>query len=1027
MTRRRGVLVEGVYEEVVTERVAAELESTTLESVVDLVEDAEAHDVLGRHLQREIERALDGLPREERADRARAIAASVLDHLAGALGIELAAERPAPPLRRLLALHRGAVPVRPRSPFSTSTLFTRSRSEPPLAQELAAEIETADRVDAIIAFVTVSGVNAIRDALHQLSRRGATLRLLTTTYRGVTEVAALDALARLPGAEVRISFDTRRTRLHAKAWLFHRTSGLTTAYVGSANLTSTALGAGHEWMVKACAPDMPQVIRQFTGTFETLWEDPEFERFAPDDPEHRARLVAALSAESAGTAADLFLVALRALPFQEEILDKLVVEREVHGRHRNLVVAATGTGKTVIAALDYVRQVAAAGGVPPRLLFLAHREELLEQARTTFRHALQDRAFGELLVGDRRPERWDHVFASIQSAQSQDLLGTYGAEYFRHVIVDECHHTPARSYQAIVPHLRPKLLVGLTATPERADGRSLLPDFDGHVAAELRLWHALDDQLLVPFEYYGISDGVDLRRVRWTRSGYDIGALGDLYTGNEARADLIAHQLVQRVANPRAIRALGFCVSVEHAKFMAERFTRAGIPALAVYADSPDRETAPDRLRARTVNVLFTCDLYNEGVDLPFVDTLLLLRPTQSSTLFLQQLGRGLRLAPGKTSCLVLDFIGQHHDEFRFDATLAALTGLPRARLRGAVEHGFPYLPSGCALQLDRVARDVILASLRVTLGGARRLTRELRELAADGEHPRLATFLAETGRDLSDVYDAGGWTTLQLDAGLTTPSASEAPDDLASLSRRLGLLQHIDEPERLRRYRDLLSSSKPPIGNELDRRRVMMLETQLNPRGTLRAAEASVEYLVARPAIVRELEELREVLEDRVSISTQAYPVADWALALHRHYSRREIAAAVGYVEAGDKSLNLQTGILKLDGQRELLFVTLDKSGKSFSPTTRYRDYARSPELFHWETQAGASVTRESGRRYVESPGNGWSFYLFVRTDPDAAFAFLGPITYQRHEGDRPIAITWRLATPIPAALFDRYAVFRP
>jgi superfamily II DNA or RNA helicase/HKD family nuclease len=1039
MARRRDgearPLVEGVYEHVVTEQLARDLEASTVAHVVDPLGDADAAVTLARHLGREIERALATLPLEHRAERARVLAAQLLDHLATLVSEEAAEllhdQHLPPPPRRLMAVHRGAVPERPATPLATSTLLTRGRNEPALGHELAREIAIADRIDAIVAFVTMGGVRSIQDQLHQFARRpGSRLRLLTTTFTGTTEVVALDALARLPNAEVKVSYDTRRTRLHAKAWLFHRDTGLTTAYVGSANLTSTALGAGQEWMVKVCAADLPHVIDKFAGTFETLWADGEFERYSPDNDEHRARLRAALAIEASTDVPDGFLVSLRAFPFQDEILDKLAAERAVHGRHRNLVVAATGTGKTVIAAFDYHRRCAMTG-VPPRLLFLAHREELLEQARRTFRYVLQDAAFGELLVGGSTPRSDEHLFASIQSAVSTGLVDRIGADYYRHVIVDECHHMPAASYQAIVPRLTPDVLVGLTATPERADGKSLLPDFDGHIGAELRLWHALDDQLLVPFEYYGVSDGVDLRTVRWSRTGYDAAALGELYTGDDRRADLVRHQLIKRVASARDVRALGFCVSIEHAKFMAKRFTGAGIPSLAVYGADPDRvrDDAPRRLRDRTVNVLFTCDLYNEGVDLPYVDTLLLLRPTQSATIFLQQLGRGLRHYPGKSSCLVLDFIGQHRDEFRFDTTFAALTGIPRARLRTDLEQGFPYLPSGCTLQLDAVARDEILRSLRSTLAGARRLTAELRELASDGARPRLAQFLAQTGRDLDDVYDAGGWTTLQRNADLVTAAHGEDPEELDDLSRRIGLLQHIDEPDRIRSYRDILRASiEPRPLTDHERRRLVMLDSQLHHRGVLRAAEETIEYFVARPTIVRELVELGEVLEDRVGLADQILPVSEWSLALHRHYSRREIAAAVGYVEAGDKNISLQGGILQLkEQQRELLFVTLDKSGKAFSPTTRYRDYAISPELFHWETQAAASVRRPSGRRYLDSATNGWSFFLFVRTDPGAAFAFLGAIRYESHAGDRPIAITWELATPMPGVLYERYATLRP
>ena len=1038
MARRVGgsarTLPLGVYEHLLTDELARDLLASTATRSTRLVDGPETHAALARHLGQVVARALSGVS----PDRAQVVTADLLAHLASLLGPDHADlaelildQQVQPPPTRLLALHRTpSPPDRPTSPLATSTLLTRKRMDPTLGHELAREIATADEVDAIIAFVTVGGVRTLHDALQDFARGAAPkLRLLTTTFTGTTEVAALDTFARLPGAEVRVSYDTRRTRLHAKAWLFRRHSGLTTAYIGSANLTSTALGAGQEWMVKVCAADLPHVIEQFAGTFDTLWSEPEFEPYAPDDPTLRARLQAALSAAgSSGAAPDSFLVTLRALPFQAIILDKLAAERAVHGRRRNLVVAATGTGKTVIAALDYVRQVAATG-VAPRLLFLAHRYELLDQARKTFRHAMQDPSFGELLVGNHEPAKWDHVFASIQSAASSGLLDRLGEDYFRHVIVDECHHVPAASYQAVVPRLRPALLVGLTATPDRSDGKSLLPDFDGHIAAELRLWHALDDQLLVPFEYYGIHDGVDLRSVRWSPKGYVAAELGGVYTGNDRRAELVQTQLAKRVADVRQIRALAFCVSVEHARFMAAKFTAAGIPSLAVFGDSPEREAAPGLLRTRAVNVLFTCDLYNEGVDLPFVDTLLLLRPTQSATLFLQQLGRGLRHSTGKSACLVLDFIGQHRAEFRFDATLAAITGVPRAKLRTAIEEGFPYLPSGCALQLDAVSREQILVSLRATLAGARRLTAELRDLAAaDAARPTLAHFLDETGRELADVYSAGGWSTLQRAAGVLELAPGEEAADIDELSRRLGMLQHADEPARLRTYRDVLAAgTRPQAWTAHARRQLLMLESQLSNGGTLRAAEETAAYFAARPTVVRELDELREVLEDRVGLAADVRPVPAWSLALHCHYSRREIVAGIGYVAAGEKLIKLQTGILKLEDQkRELLFVTLDKSGKSFSPTTRYRDYASSPEQFHWETQAAASVTRPSGRRYVDG-GNGWTFYLFVRPDPDSTFAFLGPVAYESHSGDRPIAITWRLATPMPAVLYERYATLRP
>jgi superfamily II DNA or RNA helicase len=732
-------------------------------------------------------------------------------------------------------------------------------------------------------------------------------------------------------------------------------------------------------MVKVCAADLPQVVDKFEGTFEGLWNDAEFEVYDPSSDDHRQKLRTALKAEKTASTSVVALFTLQAFPFQLEILDRLAAERALHGRFRNLVVAATGTGKTVIAAFDYLRACERAG-TRPRLLFLAHRREILEQARATFRQVLRDGAFGELYVDGDVPEKWEHLFASIHSAAG-NLEERTTADHFRFVVVDECHHAPADSYQKVMAKVRPEILLGLTATPERADGKSLLPDFDGRIAAELRLWHALDRQLLVPFEYYGIADaaGTELDDIRWSRTGYPIGDLSNLYTGNEVRVDLIVAQLRQRVVDPTRIRALAFCVSVEHAEFMAKALTARGIPAEVVHggSDGDHRSSAPRRLRDRDINVLCTCDLYNEGVDLPFVDTLLLLRPTSSATLFVQQIGRGLRLFEGKTTCLILDFIGQHRAEFRFDGVYAAITGIPRGRLERDVRDGFPYLPAGCVFQLDAVVTKRVLESLKRAVATGALLARELREMAS-GQGPgagegevTLARFLEQSGRDVQDVYGpGGGWTPLRARAGLI----ESVDDDTADLSRRLELLLHTDDAMRLGIWKQDAGS----VASEASyARRLSMLDFQLNHKGVLR----------------------------------EPTDVAKWAF--ERAPIREELSGVTP-----------QSGILMLpEGKREILFVTLDKSASSFSPSTRYRDYAISPTLFHWETQSAASTSRASGRRYLDSPGNGWTFYLFVRSDPDAAYAFLGPVRLESASGDRPIGITWRLEHAMSGALFDTFA----
>ncbi|HET7787019.1 MAG TPA: DEAD/DEAH box helicase family protein, partial [Myxococcales bacterium] len=370
-----------LYDHLVTRGLADLARQRTPEEVERAnLEDADAPLRLSRHVATELFRALRSIRGEHSLERQIALCNTVLERVradsAGAVPTEQDVE---PPGELLFSFHDGTPPARTELPFAVTTLLTRAHGEPALGHELSTEIATAHSIDALVSFVTLSGFRCLQTALEAHARAGRRLRLLTTTYTGATEADAVDAIAVLPGVEVRISFDARRTRLHAKAWLFGRPNGLDTGYVGSANLSRAALFSGHEWMVKVAQADMPHVLDKFRGAFESLWEEGEFERYDPSDEAQRARLRGALRDERGGPGRETrqhFFFTLRPYPFQLEILERIEAERTLHGRQRNLVVAATGTGKTVVAAFDYQRQVSQAA-LRPRLLFLAHREELL--------------------------------------------------------------------------------------------------------------------------------------------------------------------------------------------------------------------------------------------------------------------------------------------------------------------------------------------------------------------------------------------------------------------------------------------------------------------------------------------------------------------------------------------------------------------------------------------------------------------------------------------------------------------------
>ena len=1032
-------LPRGLYETLLTEALGARIEQLGARHLPLLaaLPDADAADRLAMHVAQVVERAVSVLPEGQRSQRGVLLARELIAHLVDALGLAEAGndasrealrdEQPAPSAQMLAAVRAltpGGEPETlkpPLIPLLDTTLLTNAPGEPSVGRQIVEEIESADRVDIVMAFIRRSGIRPLLDALGRFTASGRALRVLTTTYTDSTEAAALDALQAV-GAQVRVSYEQGGTRLHAKAFLFHRESGFSTAYIGSSNLTHTAQVTGLEWNVRVSGVRNRSVVDKVAAVFDSYWDGRDFvpyERAEFDERRPRAE-----------PSSDFMLppTELRLEPFQERLLEQIQLAR-LQGRHRNLLVAATGTGKTVMAAEWYAR---IRRELPrARLLFVAHRRELLDQALATFQYALRTPDFGELWVDGERPERYEHVFASIQSLKAETLL-RIEPDRFDVVIVDEFHHAAAATYVALLARLRPHELLGLTATPERTDGRSVLDAFDGRIAAELRLWDAIDQRRLVPFAYYGVGDGLDLSKVPWKRGvGYDVVGLSNLLTANDAWARFVLQQIDRRTDGPRSVRAIGFCVSVEHARFMARVFTEAGVAAAAVWGETEStvrRQALADLAEGR-LNVLFAVDLFNEGVDVPSVDTLLLLRPTDSPTLFLQQLGRGLRLHHGKASCTVLDFVGQHRREFRFDRRLRALLGGSRVGVIEQVERGFPFLPAGCHMELDAVARCVVLDNLKQGISASRaRRIEALRECAASDGALRLRDFLAVTGLEVDDVYDGRrGWSDLRADAGLALlPSGPHE----AALRRACGRLLHVDDRQRLDAWSALLAQPAAPDPDglpERDRRMLRMLVAsllyKLVPVGTTLADGARLIW--QHPQVLRELGELFDVLDDRIThvpVALDGQP--DVPLQVHAQYTRIEILAAFGVGE-GARVHSWQSGVYWAPAaQADLLAFTLDKSAGSFSPNTRYRDYAIGPSTIHWESQSVTRAQSATGLRYQQHVARGSSVMLFGRPNTDErAFHFLGAATYIDHRSEMPMAIRWRLARPLPGDLFAQYA----
>lgn len=1024
-----GELTAGLYDTVLREALVGELarlDARNLRADVDDIDPAELPDRIAEVVAGWTRSVLAAVPVDERADASRALATTLLDALVADHGnIDGAEHRLDPALRRLLAVEdldpsgRVVAIPRPLTPLRDTVLMTNARDQPNVGREIAAEIESADSIDLVLAFIRWTGVRDLLPSLRRHVEAGKPLRVITTTYTGSTQLRALQALVDV-GAEVRISYDTASTRLHAKAWCFRRVSGFSTVYIGSSNLTFSAQVTGREWNVRASQRQNPDVVDAFDRVFATYWADPHFEPF---DATQFAEATARDHDDSIATP-----FAIEPYPFQRQILEQLEVERR-RGRPHNLVVAATGTGKTVVAALDY-RQLRARLG-RSRLLFVAHRREILEASRTTFRHVLRDGSFGELWVGGETPTRWEHVFASIQSLSAGDLQ-RLDPQQFDVVVVDEFHHAAATTYRALLDHVQPVHLLGLTATPERTDNLDILRWFGGRTAVELRLWDALEQDLLSPFHYYGIHDGTDLRRVTWKRGrGYDTAELTNVYTGDDLWVSKVLAAVHDKVGEPTRMRALGFGVSIAHCEFLADRFARAGIEARAISAKSTasERDAALQALATGEVQILFSVDLFNEGIDVPSVDVVLMLRPTESATVFLQQLGRGLRRSHGKDVLTVLDFVGHQSTSFRFDLRYRRMLGRTRREIERDIDAGFPYLPAGCQMQLDAVAKEIVLRNIKEALPSTwRQRVTELRELG----DVSLATYLEETGLELDDVYQGKHtWSELRRDAGIDRIASSPDED---RLGRGLGRLLHLDDLERIDSFAAILGADRPPVERDLDERTARRLHglllTALGPRkGEFASLDAALAHLWDHDALRREVLELLPLLGDQVVHLHQPLGLLQPnPLQVHATYTRDEALAGFGAATVAAPR-PLQAGVYwHRESDTDLFFITLQKSEKHYSPTTRYRDYAISDQLFHWESQSTTAAASAVGQRYIHHEARCSNVVLFVRSTRTGLdgrtrpYFCAGRATYVEHRAERPMQITWRLHEPLPGDIFSTF-----
>lgn len=972
----------------------------------------------------------------------------------------------ATPLHRELT-SSAALPVQyERSLRAWDLIAPGQENQEKLLHHLIDELSTAQSADWMVSFTRHSGIQALVPSLQEAERIHKPIRILTSFYMNITEAKALRTLMQFKNIEIKIYEPIKKNQaFHPKAYLFTREANLHSAIIGSSNLSKSALTNGLEWNVRIPHSPLTSLVSQAQTLFNNLWNSDEaisctsaildqYEQHHLDSPKIKQFVVNDRVAEPP-VEYEVIQPNEMQLPALEQ-LHRLRLKQQT----KAMVIAATGTGKTYLAAFD-VKQFDA-----KRVLFVAHRGKLLSQAEETFKKIFTDAraTFGRYQANQKDLDK-QFTFATIQTFSKEVHLEQFDPNTFDYIIIDEFHHAASESYQKILNYFTPQFLLGITATPERMDGLNIFKLVDHNVAYEIRLYDALAQDLLTPFHYFGIQDdeAIDYEAIPQKNGLY---IEKDLVEALErsSRTEYILEMMTKFGHSGTNQVGLGFCVNIDHAEYMAAEFNRHQIESLAITSKQTEseREQAIQRLEddRDPLSFIFTVDLFNEGVDIPKINIMLFLRPTESPTIFIQQLGRGLRKHESKEYVTILDFIGNSQRAFVAPLVLSgqqSFHSIDRYHVANAVQNHFPILPEGSLAILDRVTETFIIEQMKKIEFSA---SKQLRE-----SYQRLMTMIGDTPslNDLVTHPDAPAIETIiqQWKSVLRLKQLEKVATDeeIALLlnpdTRRV--LQHLESWFPIREPFSLLmvqllfnqqtlsaddviqaTASRFAVSPEALTHRLPLIQHLFNRWSTslkhdriiLLVESAAGEYtfseemtriLALSPQLV---DYLQELIQAGLHSFEQLSGGENWLTSHQSLISRMTYSRSViqRLLQSPSQEGSWREGVAQA-GNDYVLFVNLHKN-ESIEDQLNYQDYFIDKDHFHWQSQSIATAHGKAGELYRHHEERGIKIHLFIRKAEkeqgrSLPFTYFGELIHKHSHGSKPINVEWILKEPLTSEEF--------